>query len=57
VIAKKGDTVQTKAALVVIESMKMETAVRSDRDGVVEETFVTVGSIVKRGQPLLKFRA
>ena len=57
VIAKKGDTVQMKAALVVIESMKMETAVRSDRDGVVEETFVTVGSIVKRGQPLLKFRA
>ncbi|HYC26957.1 MAG TPA: biotin/lipoyl-containing protein [Nitrososphaerales archaeon] len=55
ILAKKGAKVPVKAALVVIESMKMETAVRSDRDGTVDEVLVRVGSVVKRGQPLLKF--
>jgi biotin carboxyl carrier protein len=56
-MAKKGDEVQPGDPLVVIESMKMEVAVRSDRRGTVDQVLVSEGSVVRRGQALVKFRA
>ena len=56
VMTRSGDTVKQGDALVVIESMKMEVAVRSDRDGTVDEPLVAEGDSVKKGQVLLRFR-
>lgn len=55
-LVKKGEKVRAGDPLVIIESMKMEIAVRSDRDGEVEETLVAEGAAVKRGQALVKLR-
>jgi biotin carboxyl carrier protein len=55
-MTKKGDEVEQGDPLVVIESMKMETAIRSDRKGIIEAILVDEGSTVKRDQALLKFR-
>ena len=41
-----GDVVETGAALVVLEAMKMEHTIRADVDGVVAELHVAVGQSV-----------
>jgi len=56
VMTKVGAKVSKGDPLVVIESMKMETVIRSDRDGRVGQLLVNDGSAVKRGQALVKFR-
>jgi 3-methylcrotonyl-CoA carboxylase alpha subunit len=53
-LAKKGETVKAGDPLVILESMKMEIAVRADRDGDVEEILVDEGASVRRGQGLVK---
>lgn len=45
----RGDT------LVVIESMKLETAIKAWRDGTVESVHVTEGRIFERSAPLVTF--
>ncbi len=52
---KEGDAVKAGDAVAIIESMKMESVVRSDHDVHVGEVLVTEGSTVKRGQALFKF--
>lgn len=54
-VAKVGDRLHEGDPVVIIESMKMETVIRSDRDAEVEEVLVAEGAIVKRGQPLVRF--
>ena len=53
-LVKKGDRVELGDPLVILESMKMEIAVRSDRQGVVREILVADGDSVKRGQGLVR---
>ena len=53
-MAKRGDRVKRGDPLVILESMKMEVAVRADRDGEVAEILVADGTAVKRGQPLVR---
>ncbi len=53
--AKEGSHVEVGDPLVVIESMKMETILRSDRKATVERVEVRAGDSVRRGQPLLKY--
>ncbi|MDG6928680.1 MAG: biotin/lipoyl-binding protein [Nitrososphaerota archaeon] len=55
VLAEEGKTVSAGDQLVVIESMKMETAIRSDVDGRVAKVHVRPGDTVKRGQALVSF--
>ena len=50
-----GDEVEAGATLVVLESMKMETALRAPSAGRVREMFATVNSQVDAGAALLRF--
>ena len=54
-LVKRGEKVKAGDPLVILESMKMEIAVRSDRDGEVAEILVVDGASVKRGQGLVRF--
>jgi biotin carboxyl carrier protein len=53
-LVRKGEKVKAGDPLVVLESMKMEVAVRSDRDAEVGEIVVKEGMAVKRGQALVR---
>lgn len=53
ILVKKGDAVLDGQELVILEAMKMETPVRSDRDGVIEEICIQVEDAVKNRQVLL----
>ena len=50
-----GDKVEAGATLVVLESMKMETALRAPAAGRVREIFATVNNQVDAGAALLRF--
>ncbi|KAI9892381.1 MAG: hypothetical protein M1814_001583 [Vezdaea aestivalis] len=52
---KKGDIVKRDQALVVIESMKMETVIRSPQDGVISRTIHRAGDLCKAGTALVEF--
>jgi biotin carboxyl carrier protein len=49
VLAKTGDTVQARQALVVMEAMKMENEIRTRRDGRVTELHVREGQSIDAG--------
>ena len=51
--AKPGDAIARGDTLLVIESMKLETAVKAPRDGVVEAVHVAVGQSFDRSAPLV----
>ncbi|KAG7128721.1 Pyruvate carboxylase like protein [Verticillium longisporum] len=51
----EGDVVKKGAPLVVIESMKMETVIRSPQDGVVKKLAHKEGDICKAGTVLVLF--
>ena len=50
---KGGQAVSAGETLMVIESMKLETAIKAWRDGVVAAVHVGVGQTFQRGAPLL----
>uniref|UniRef100_A0A0B7K0A0 Uncharacterized protein n=1 Tax=Bionectria ochroleuca TaxID=29856 RepID=A0A0B7K0A0_BIOOC len=52
---KEGETVKKGAPLVVIESMKMETVIRSPQDGVIKKLAHKEGDICKAGTVLVAF--
>jgi biotin carboxyl carrier protein len=53
VLAKPGDHVQPRQALVVVEAMKMENELRAAREGRVREVFVAEGQSVDAGAALV----
>ena len=53
--AKPGMLVKDGATIVVIESMKMESVIRSDRNGRIKVVSVKQGDAVSRGQVLVHF--
>ena len=53
---KKGDKVEENQVLLVIEAMKMETAITARMDGVVDSIEVTEGTTVKAGQLLMTIK-
>ena len=53
VLCKAGDTVKRGQKLVVLEAMKMENAINSDRDGVIKEIKVNKGDSVLEGAELI----
>lgn len=54
VLVKPGDSVQRGERLVVIEAMKMQNPVLSERDARVSRVHVTVGEAVQAGTKLLE---
>ena len=56
ILANEGDEVRSGAPLVIIESMKMETVIRSDREATIDRVLVADGSTVRRGEALVRFR-
>ncbi|KAI9667114.1 MAG: hypothetical protein M1831_001291 [Alyxoria varia] len=53
---EEGQKVSKDQVLVVIESMKMETTIRSPQDGVVEKVVHKQGDICKAGTALVEFK-
>ena len=53
---KVGDTVTEGQTVVILESMKMEMPVESDRAGVVDEVLVKEGQSVNEGQPVVRLK-
>ena len=54
--AEKGAQVFKGQELVILESMKMESAVSSPGDGVIEEVLVKAGDAVESGNVLIRFK-
>jgi len=52
---KPGDVVKPNDELLILEAMKMETSVASDRAGTIKAIHVTVGEAVQSGKPLVEF--
>ena len=52
---EEGQQVKKNQALVVIESMKMETVIRSPQDGTVSRVVHRAGDVVKAGTGLVEF--
>ena len=55
--ARVGSSVQRGALLLTLESMKVEVRVEAPRAGVVRDLHVSIGEIVRPGQPLLTLHA
>ena len=55
VAVEEGKKVATGDVLLVLEAMKMENEIRSDRSGVVEKIYVSKGQQVQAGDPLVTF--
>ena len=53
ILVADGDTVEEGDAVVVLEAMKMENAVKAHKSGTVTALSVTTGEGVTRGQALL----
>ena len=53
VLVATGDTVNEGQPLLVVEAMKMETAISAPREGTISGVFVAEGDIVKVGDPLV----
>ncbi|MGI8650123.1 MAG: acetyl-CoA carboxylase biotin carboxylase subunit [Rubrobacter sp.] len=53
VLVKVGESVEADQALCVLEAMKMESEVRSQKAGTVSEVHVEAGQTVGRGEPLV----
>ena len=50
---KKGDLIKKGQVLLIIESMKMQNEIYAENDGLVEEVYININSMVKTEQPLL----
>ena len=53
--ARAGQDVKAGAPVIVMESMKMESVILSDRAGRIAQVLVKPGDVVRRGQVLLRF--
>ncbi|MCL1938869.1 MAG: biotin/lipoyl-binding protein [Candidatus Azobacteroides sp.] len=53
ILCKVGDSVKRGQKLVVLEAMKMENAINSDKDGVIKEIKVNKGDSVLEGTDLI----
>lgn len=52
---KAGDWVEPGQALLLVEAMKMESAVRADRKRKIKKVLVKEGEGIKKGQALIRF--
>jgi biotin carboxyl carrier protein len=55
ILVKEGQQVAAGDVLLVLEAMKMENEIRSDRSGVIGSVDVTPGQQIQTGDPLVSF--
>lgn len=53
VLVQKGQAVEARQGVVVVEAMKMENELRAGRAGIVQDVLVTEGASVDAGTPLV----
>lgn len=56
VVVRPGDIVHAGDPVVLIDSMKMETSMRAEYDGTVQDILVAPGEVVRKRQPLVRIR-
>jgi biotin carboxyl carrier protein len=56
VLVKAGDKIESGKALLVMNSMKMETTIEAHSDGEVEEVFVQEKTFVEAGTVMIKMK-
>jgi propionyl-CoA carboxylase alpha chain len=54
---RPGDEVKAGQDLAIVEAMKMENLIRSERDGAVRQVFAGVGETLTVDQPILELAA
>jgi len=54
ILVKEGETVKEDQALIIIESMKMENEICTEKDGLVKKVLVNIGDLVKIGDELIE---
>ena len=57
ILRQVGEHVEAGDAVLVLEAMKMETAVTTSTGGVIEKLIVSVGDDTKAGELLVRLRA
>ena len=57
ILRQVGDRLEAGGAVLVLEAMKMETAVTASTGGVIEKLTVSVGDDAKAGELLVRLRA
>ena len=55
ILAKPGQKVAKGETVMVIEAMKLENEIVSDRDGVVKSVLVSEKAVVNNGQDIIEF--
>jgi biotin carboxyl carrier protein len=55
ILVEEGKQVATGEVILVLEAMKMENEIRSDRSGTVSKIHASVGQQVQTGDPLISF--
>ena len=55
VLVKERDKVESGMVMMILEAMKMENEIQSERSGVIKKILVRPGDKVEFGQPLLEF--
>ena len=53
-LVKTNEKIKTNQEVVIIESMKMETTIKSDVDGTILELLIAPGGIIQAQEPIIK---
>lgn len=56
ILVSPQDAVQTGDPVIILEAMKMETVIKAEADGVIQEVHAEIGALVNEGQVLLRMR-
>jgi acetyl-CoA carboxylase biotin carboxyl carrier protein len=51
---KTNDKIKTNQEVAIIESMKMETTLKSDVDGTILEILIAPGGVIQAQEPIIK---
>ena len=53
-LVKTNDKIKSNQEVAIIESMKMETTIKSDVDGTILELLITPGGAIQAQEPIIK---